>query len=85
MSDGHCTARSLSLNECLKEWITHPSGTLGLSHLLIAADAELALVPLADVYLGKAYGLVVLVSLTLLAAHREAPTSGTCLLTTSCL
>ena len=79
MSDGHCTARSLSLRLCLKEWITHPSGTLGLNHLLIAADAELALVPLADVYLGKAYGLAALVSLTLLAAHREAPTSGTCL------
>ena len=54
MSDGHCTARSLSLKECLNEWITHPSGTLGFNHLLMAADAELALVPLTDVYLGKA-------------------------------
>ena len=79
MSDGHCTARSLSRNECLKLWITHPSGTLGLSHLLIAADAELALVPFTEVYLGKAKGLAVLVYLTLLAAHREAPTSGICL------
>jgi hypothetical protein len=35
--------------------MTHPSGTLGFNHLLIAADAELALVPEADVYLGKAY------------------------------
>ena len=34
MSDGHSTARSLSLIECLNEWITHPSGTLGLSQLL---------------------------------------------------
>jgi len=40
MSEGHCTALSLSLRLCLKEWITHPSGTLGFSHLLIAADAE---------------------------------------------
>ena len=54
MSEGHCTALSLSLRLCLNEWITHPSGTLGLSHLLIAADAELALVPLGDVYLRKA-------------------------------
>ena len=60
--------------------MTQPSCTLGLSHLLIAADAELALVPLADVYLGKAKGTAVLVSLTLLAAHRENPTSGICLL-----
>ena len=59
--------------------MTHLSGTLGLNHLLIAADAELALVPLGDVYLGKAYGLAVLLALTLLAAHREAPTSGICL------
>ena len=79
MSDGHCTARSLSRNECLKLCITHPSGTLGFNHLLIAADAELALVPLADVYLGKTYGLAVLLAVTLLAAHREAPTSGICL------
>jgi hypothetical protein len=34
--------------------MTHPSDTLGLSHLLMAADAELPFVPLADVYLGKA-------------------------------
>jgi hypothetical protein len=40
--------------ECLNEWMTQLPGTLGFSHLLIAADAELALVPLADVYLGKA-------------------------------
>jgi len=31
-----------------------PSGTLGLSHLLIAAEAELALVDEVVLYLGKA-------------------------------
>jgi len=76
MSDGHCIARSLSLSECLNEWTTQPTGTLGFNHLLMAADAELALAPLADVYLGKAYGLVLFVCLTLLAAQREAPTRG---------
>ena len=34
--------------------MTHPSGTLGLSHLLIAADAELAFVDDVVLYLGKA-------------------------------
>jgi len=34
--------------------MTHPSGTLGFSHLLIAADAELALVEEEVLYLGKA-------------------------------
>ena len=34
--------------------ITKVSGTPGLNHLLIAADEKLALLPLADVYLGKA-------------------------------
>ena len=53
MSDGHCTALRRSLRECLKEWITHPSGTLGLSHLLIAAEAEFALVEEVVLYLGK--------------------------------
>ena len=43
MSDGHSTARSLSRIECLNEWITHPSGTLYFSQLLMAAEAELAL------------------------------------------
>jgi hypothetical protein len=59
--------------------MTHPSGTLGFNHLLIAADAELPLVPLTDVYLGKAKGLTVLVCFILCAAHRDAPTSGICL------
>ena len=54
MSDGHCTARNLSRNECLNECITHPSGNLGFNHLLMAADAELPLVPVHDLYLGKA-------------------------------
>jgi hypothetical protein len=34
--------------------MTQPSGTLGLSHLLMAADAELALVDEVVLYLGKA-------------------------------
>ena len=76
MSDGHWTALNLSRNECLKECMTHPSGTLGLSHLLIAADAELPLVPEADVYLGNAKGLTELVSFILCAAHRDAPING---------
>ena len=54
MSEGHSTALRRSLRECLKEWMTHPSGTLGLSHLLIAAEAELALVEVDLLYLGKA-------------------------------
>ena len=59
--------------------MTHPSGTLGFNHLLIAADAELPLVPEADVYLGNAKGLTELVSFILYAAHRDAPTNGICL------
>jgi hypothetical protein len=43
MFDGHSTARSLSRMECLNEWMTQLSGTLGFSHLLIAAEAELTL------------------------------------------
>ena len=54
MSEGHWTALRRSLRECLKECMTHPSGTLGLSHLLMAADAELALVVDVELYLGKA-------------------------------
>ena len=61
MSDGHCTALSLSRSECLKECITHPSGTLGLSHLLMAADAELPLVPLADVHYGNRLTLLTVI------------------------
>ena len=34
--------------------MTQPSGTLGFSHLLMAAEAELALVVGVELYLGKA-------------------------------
>ena len=34
--------------------MTQPSGTLGLSHLLMAADAEFPLVEEVVLYLGKA-------------------------------
>ena len=34
--------------------MTHPSGALGLSHLLMAADADLVLVEEVVLYLGKA-------------------------------
>jgi len=54
MSDGHRTARSLSLRLCLKLCITHPSGTLGFNHLLIAADAELALTEIVALFNGLA-------------------------------
>jgi len=40
------------VSEAMPEGVNYTP--LGLSHLLIAADAELALVPLGDVYLGKA-------------------------------
>ena len=59
--------------------MTHPSGTRGLSHLLIAADAELPLVVEVLLYLGKAYTASELVSFFLSAAHRDVPTSGICL------
>ena len=57
MSDGHSTARSLSLIECLNEWITHPSGTLGFSHLFIAAEAELVLLMKDKKLTGKYKGI----------------------------
>ena len=44
MSDGHSTARALSLIEWVNEWITHAFGTLGFSHLFMLAEAELALI-----------------------------------------
>ena len=68
MSDGHSTARSLSLIECLNEWITHPSGTLGFSHLFMAAEAELALLDEARLYLGKRKSLPDAASIALEAA-----------------
>jgi len=54
MSDGHWTALSLSRSEYLKECITHPSGTLGLTHLLMTADAELALTEIVALFNGLA-------------------------------
>ena len=77
MSDGHSTARSLSLIECLNEWITHPSGTLGFSHLFIAAEAELALLVKHDYIWGIGNSLPDAPSIALEAAHRASPTNGT--------
>ena len=54
MSEGHSTALRRSLSECLKEWMTPPRGTLGLSHLLMAAEGELALVVVVLLYREKA-------------------------------
>ena len=53
MSEGHYTALRRSLSECLKEYMTHPSGTFCFSHLLMAAEAQLALVVEVLLYLGK--------------------------------
>ena len=76
MSDGHSTARSLSRMECLKEWMTHPSGTLGFNHLLIAAEAELALLEEPRLYLGNRKRLPDAPSMALEAAHRAFPSNG---------
>ena len=84
MSDGHSTARSLSRMECLNEWMTQLSGTLGFSHLLIAAEAELALMDEPRLYLGNRKLLPDALSMALEAAHRAFPTRGTHLLTTFC-
>ena len=83
MSDGHSTARSLSRIECLKEWVTHPSGTIGFSHLLIAAEAELALLVEPRLYLGNRKSLPDVSSIALEAAHRASPTNGTHLFASS--
>jgi hypothetical protein len=77
MSDGHSTARSRSLIECLNERITHPSGTLDFNHLLIAADAELALLNEARLYLGNRKLLPEDSLIALEAAHRASTTNGT--------
>jgi hypothetical protein len=77
MSVGHSTARSLSRSECLNEWITHPSGTLGFSHLFMAAEAELALLDEPRLYLGNRKQLPDAPSMALEAAHRAFPTRGT--------
>ena len=54
--------------------MTHPSGSLGLSHLLRAALAELALHFCVLQYLGKANSVPL--ALISFAAHRDAPTKG---------
>ena len=74
MSEGHSTVRSRSLRLWRNEWITHPSGNLGLSHLLSAALAELALHFSELQYLGKAYSFPL--DLMCSAAHKDAPTNG---------
>ena len=71
-------ARRRSRKLCRNEWITHPSGTRGFSHLFSAALAELALHLASLQYLGKAK--VEPVSKILCAAQCDVPTSGTCLL-----
>ena len=77
ISDGHSTARSLSRMECLNEWMTQLSGTLGFSHLLIAAEAELALLVEPRLYLGNRNLLPAAPSKALEVAHRAFPTRGT--------
>ena len=57
--------------------MTQPSGTLGLSHLLIAADAELALLNEARLYLGNRKLLPEDSLIALESAHRASPTNGT--------
>ena len=71
-------ARRRSRKLCRKEWITHPSGTLGFNHLFSAPLTEFALHLASLQYLGKAR--VELVSRILCAAQSDAPTSGTYLL-----
>ncbi len=63
-----------SLRLCRKEWMTHPSGSRGLSHLLRAALAELALHFLRVAVFGE--GKLCSLDLDLFAAHRDAPTKG---------
>ena len=77
MSDGHSTALSLSRIECLNEWITHPTGTLGFSHLFMAAEAKLASLDEPRLYLGhrKSHPDTPLIALE--AAHMAFPTNGT--------
>ena len=76
-SAGHSTSLSRSLRLCRNEWITQPCGTLGFSHLLIAAEAELALLDEPRLYLGNRNFLPVAPSKALEAAHRAFPTRGT--------
>ena len=74
ISAGHSIALNLSRMECLKEWITQLSGTLGFNHLLRAALAEVELHFCSLQYLGKAK--VVFCSFMRVAARKDAPTNG---------
>jgi hypothetical protein len=74
MSEGHSTALRRSLRLCRKEWMTHPSGIRGLSHLLSAALAELELHFCSLQYFGNAK--VGFCSFMRVAAHKDAPTNG---------
>ena len=71
-------ARRRSRKLWRKEWMTHPSGTLGFSHLFSAAMAEFALHLASLQYLGKAK--LWPASTILCAAQSDVHTSGTCLL-----
>ena len=76
MSLGHCTALNLSLNECLKEWMTQPSGSMGLSHLLSVPLALFDRQPASEQYLGNRKSDWWAESARL-TPQRAAPTSGT--------
>ena len=41
MSVGNTTSRTLSVIECLDEWITHPAITSGFNQFFMAVEAEL--------------------------------------------
>ena len=56
--------------------MTQLSGTLGFSHLLIAAEAELALLDEPRLYLGNKKSSPDMLSMALEAAHRASPTNG---------
>ena len=77
MSDEHSTARSLARSECLNGWMTQLFGTLGFNHLVMAAEAELALLTEPRFYLGNKKSLPDAPSIALKAAHRASPTNGT--------
>ena len=71
-------ARRRSRKLCRKEWMTHPSGTRGFSHLSRAALAEFALHLASLQYLAKTSAETV--SKVLCPAQSDALTNGTCLL-----
>src|SRR6056300_228478 len=74
MSEGHSMALRRSLRLWRKEWMTHPCGSRGLSHLLRAALAELALHFCVLQYFGRAN--VLPLALISFAAQRDTPTKG---------